>query len=364
MKLYIKVVIFLIFSNVILSNEKINKKDKVSGNLFLIKKNGKLGFIDKNKKLLGNKFYYYAKNYSEGLAWVLLKDNGKWGIINKQGQVIIDFEITEGTYFHENLSPVRVGGSWGNEDNQIIGKWGFVNNTGKPVIPAKYEQVYRFSEGLAFVQLNGRNAVINKKGELITSFKFDESFSIFKEGMARVKIGKKWGYINNNGKISIPIKYNQASSFNEGLALVESKNEIYFINKLGKKHLLKHQLPKNYIPSTTFYNGLARIMDKEKQGAGSVKGIGFINKKGEIIISPKKYINAGIFSEGLVWVVTKKYLSGYINTFGEKVTKIKYTYTSDFKNGYAYVEKKGKAGYINKDGKIVIKLKYESMIFK
>lgn len=63
----------------------------------------------------------------------------------------------------------------------------------------------------------------------------------------------------------------------------------------------------------------------------SYKGkIGFINKKGKVVIKPTGY-GVGYFSEGLaVWAKdSEKY--GYINTKGKTVIPLKYESAYDFR---------------------------------
>ena len=91
----------------------------------------------------------------------------------------------------------------------------------------------------------------------------------------------------------------------------------------------------------------------------SYKGkIGFINKKGKVVIKPTGY-GVGYFSEGLaVWAKdSEKY--GYINTKGKTVIPLKYESAYDFSEGLACVQEKGKYGFINKKGKMVISAIYD-----
>ena len=45
----------------------------------------------------------------------------------------------------------------------------------------------------------------------------------------------KYGYIDRAGKIVIPCTFDSASSFSEGLAVVNSGGKDYFINKKGER---------------------------------------------------------------------------------------------------------------------------------
>ena len=119
----------------------------------------------------------------------------------------------------------------------------------------------------------------------------------------------KWGFTDETGKIVIPLIYNDAEGFFEGLARVR--------------------------------------VDGEKGLDGSKYG--FINKLGEIVI-PIKYDYAESFSEGLACVnLNGKY--GFIGKSGNKFTQIKYDDASSFEGeGYGCVTLNSKRGFINRDG--------------
>lgn len=52
--------------------------------------------------------------------------------------------------------------------------------------------------------------------------------------MAAVKKGDKWGFINENGEPVIPMEYDEAGYFKEGLACVGKGDKYGFIDKQGK----------------------------------------------------------------------------------------------------------------------------------
>lgn len=45
------------------------------------------------------------------------------------------------------------------------GKWGYINTQNQLVIPARFEDAKEFKDGRAAVKLNGRWGFINKRGE-------------------------------------------------------------------------------------------------------------------------------------------------------------------------------------------------------
>ena len=47
------------------------------------------------------------------------------------------------------------------------GKWGFIDKMGNVVIPFKCEEIWNFEDGLAYVRLNGKWVYIDKTGKVV-----------------------------------------------------------------------------------------------------------------------------------------------------------------------------------------------------
>ena len=62
--------------------------------------------------------------------------------------------------------------------------------------------------------------------------RFDEADG-FSEGLAAVKVKDRWGYINTDGEMVIPPRFFRATSFVDGLALVDTGNFWSYIDTNG-----------------------------------------------------------------------------------------------------------------------------------
>lgn len=265
-------------------------------------------FINKQAKIVfrtKSKYIYY--NFHEGLAAVEeYHKPGKWGFVDKTGKLVIPAEFQNVNAidgFHEGLVGVK-----------INGKWGFIDKEGVLIIPNKFESVSSFHDGIASVELNGNwNYCINKRGRIVIPNKYttntywrflDPTYGIgFNQGLAPVglKINGKWewGYINKKGKFVIPHKFENASGFHEGLAVVEIKGKLGFINRHGAVivHVTFEAASRCFsmggIYGCSFHDGLAPVEMNGKWG--------YINKKGNLII-PYKFKNALSFHDGLAMV--------------------------------------------------------------
>lgn len=79
------------------------------------------------------------------------------------------------------------------------GKWGYINQEEKLVIDFKYDDAFCFSEGLAPVKLGDKWGYINRKGRIEIKSEFD-SAEVFKEGNAIVEKATEKFSINRRGK--------------------------------------------------------------------------------------------------------------------------------------------------------------------
>ena len=77
--------------------------------------------------------YDGAKSFSNGLAAVQ-NESGRWGFIDKNGRLAVDFEYTDAGYFDDNgFCPVRLPVDDGEDSGQAADKekeqWSFLSLT-------------------------------------------------------------------------------------------------------------------------------------------------------------------------------------------------------------------------------------------
>lgn len=164
----------------------------------------------------------------------------------------------------------------------------------------------------------------------------------FSEGLAMVSKNGKCGYIDQTGTVVIPCKYDSAGSFSEGLAVVSDHDgNAGFINKTGTV-----VIPRGYDLAQSFSEGLAAVKQNGKWG--------FIDKTGAMVI-PCAYDRAGNFSEGLA-AVQRNGKCGYIDQTGAEVIPCKYLWVENFSEGLAPVCPDGRYDLIDKTGAVVTSL--------
>ena len=209
-----------------------------TGMEYTVDEYGDLGIV--NKKT-GEKFDDCAL-FSEGLARVTKGGYALYdaqvegsvsGYIDMTGKVVIPLQFGyPANDFHEGLASVST------EVAPDEWKTGFIDKTGKFVIQPQYDLLTGdFHEGLAMVEVKDKCGFVDKNGNMVIRPQFYAA-SYFCEGMAIYENEeRKQGFIDKSGKIVAgPFDY-VLTLFNDGLALVGVGDDVFYIDKTGKRVL-------------------------------------------------------------------------------------------------------------------------------
>ena len=274
-------------------------------------------FIDAHDHSIGA--FRNACDFHEGLAVVeiIVDKNGQeveilphkkvhtagWkhlhGVIDKTGNYIVKpkFDCTN-WHFSEGLLAVGFG-SWDHR------KLGYIDKDGRFTIEPRFPFASNFHDGRAMVKQpddSSQFAIIDKQGHPIHIDKY-EQVSDYNEGLAPVRLHGKWGYVDTRGKLVIGCKFDKAGLFQEGLAAVSNEQNqdrslvrVGFIDRKGKL-----VIPFDFIDlKGGFSNGLAAVAIKDKTRPDYWL-YGYIDHSGAWAIKPI-YDDAQAFSEGLAAV--------------------------------------------------------------
>jgi hypothetical protein len=317
-----------------------------------------------NPNFIGSDLFFY-----DGLA--AIKVNNKWGYINRSGKIVIQpfmlgrlplagpgrFSdgmsiIGEGKYTNRNgkllnikYDPINFIGNFyegllavslpypGLEKYPSQVEAAYIDRSGRVVIKtgSNYhyfnDRGFDFSEGLVVTD----GGYINKTGKIVIKCN-DKKFNClpFHEGLAAIysKDTKKGGFINKQGSLAIPMKFDGGGLFCEGLSLMTLDEKIGVINRKGEFAIIepKYKFDSLYDYARNdanlgvlgrfpcFSDGLVLIKVDKK--------VGFMDKKGKIVISPT-FRNASSFVGGAAFVVTADNKWGWINKTGAFIWKSK-----------------------------------------
>lgn len=305
-----------------------------SNNAAIMVSNGKYGFINKNGNIIVPCIYDSAISFTEGVAAV--KKNGKWAYIYQDNDTLTSFKYDFAYNFNNGLAVVK--------RNNL---YGYLSKTGSEAIPCVYNKAYTFKDTLAIVRMDHRVGFINKSGKLVIPCIYDDAYD-FSEGLAAVQKNGKWGFINTKNEIIIAPMFDQALDFHEGLAAVGMNGKVGFIDKSGYQ-----VIPFVYQSAVSFNKGVAVVTDFDLEKI-------LLDAKGNQITEAK--INSA-FIDGLAIVVNEQGKKGFINREGKIVIACKYEEAFPFSEGLAAVSENNKWGFINKYGSLIIPLQFDGALF-
>ncbi|MEO3945338.1 WG repeat-containing protein [Gorillibacterium sp. CAU 1737] len=230
-------------------------------------KGSKIGFFDQTGKKLTDAIYDSVPSLTAALSekvdggLYLMKKNGKFGYVTSSFQEAVKFEYDQALPYREGKAAVKKNG-----------KWGFLGKDGKLALPLQWQEAQPFGEGLAPVKSNEKWGYIAPSGKLILSPQWDEA-EPFHNGMARVRKGKVISFIDPKGKVlfgegtlrtqlrkieDYPDVLYMTALDSSGIGRVLTRSETYLFNKSGK--LLTGE---GYTTITPFEKGIALAFNGE-----------------------------------------------------------------------------------------------------
>ena len=312
----------------------------------LVRIDGKWGFVDKAGEEVIPLKYDEARSFSEGMASVCI--SGKWGFVDKTGKEVISLKYDNVYTFSEGTAGVWVG-NWPNV------KCGFIDHTGREVVPLKYGYVDYFSEGFArvssdYVSDDRKWGFVDKAGNEVIPLKYEHA-SDFTDGLAYVtykSIGAEGGYIDKSGKEIVSLVEDYVPSnfgeLAEGMIPVVSRHNY----KEGYLDITGMEVvPMKYDGARCFSEGMAMVCVQVAGGyvPHQYCKYGFVDKTG-IEVVPLKYDKAFSFSEGFA-AVCNDAKWGFVDKFGKEVIPLEYEEASSFSEGLAAVRSGNKTGFIS-----------------
>lgn len=195
--------------------------------------------------------YDIQNDYYNGLA--LVKKDGKWGYIDKNRHVKIPLIYDSANNFTDKIVKVK-------KDNL----WGYINVEGEEIIPVDYYFCGEISNGIIAVGKGGKYGFIDRNGNKICELLYDRVEPFSEEGTAKVVIGRKFGYINASGKVIVPIE-NDSNEENVDFTGIWNRTEVH--SSLGATLEITHQmatsfefkLTSNYYSIKDTFEGMAEI---------------------------------------------------------------------------------------------------------
>lgn len=350
------------------------------GSVTTVEVHGKWGLIDQTGKELARPKYDSAIEFDEGADTAIIEQNNQFGLIDIKGRELIPPMYDLVSNFHDGMAMIKIDGRIGfasREGSQAVqaisprfggvGLFGlssfheglapvsnargigYIDKTGEWVVEPKYRNAGYFYEGRAWVaNQDERVGFIDRLGREVVDLQY-VTVGNFQDGMAMVGIqngrtrGILAGFIDKSGREVVKPQYEEVFDFSGGLAGVIRDGKLGFIDATGREIISpQYDYDDRDAYKPEFIDGLARV-GKRSEHIRELE-YGYIDETGKEVVS-LRYLNIGLFHEGLAWVDNGSNY-GYVTKSGVEIVKPRYWRVGDFSEGLAPVYIDGAWGYI------------------
>lgn len=347
---------------------------KVSSDLHGFDKCGLL-----NVNVGGKERYEWADG--PGYDTFLVIDGGKWGCINKLGEIQIPIIYDSLVFFNCPDVAATVLDSkvtFINKWNEIVfentydeceiveafvnklcivskdGKKGIINEKGLVVLPLQYVDIVRFKSVFA-IEKDGKWGLINTQCVAITPVMYDSlhyDYSNYEgtESFFVVEIGSKMGVINNYGKTIVPINYEEVT---------HKWNSVYFVKSKG----LYGFYNEGELKTDIIYDSISRMNHGEKILVSLYNMMGVLDECGNVFI-PTEYDNIECdgYGDDDIYIVEKNGEKGVFCNDKQIISTVYDTIDFDYWVLHGFIlSKSNKKGFSNIDGLITIPVEYDNI---
>lgn len=139
---------------------------------------------------------YNNVQYYPEINRVMVKKNGKWGMVSIDNEPIIPIAYSK---IHV-MNPKQFMAQKGT-------KWGLLNERGQEIIPVIYDEFdYRRKKNFFFVRKGGKWGIVSTTKGIILPPKYDDMVTLANR-MFLVKQKGLWGIVAPGGRVIVPIEY-------------------------------------------------------------------------------------------------------------------------------------------------------------
>ena len=184
-----------------------------SGNVaqYTLASNGKVGLLNKNGNIIIKPMYDGVTPYGR------VKIKNSYGLVNDQGEFIVKAMMEELEPFSKDFFLVKQ-----------QGKYGLITIQGQWKIPLFFQDLRPCAESMARAQYEGKWGFVSDQGAWAISPMF-EMAETFSSGVAAVQKEGKWGYITPQGNWKVPPQFTKAEKATGGIATIEVLGEPGFV---------------------------------------------------------------------------------------------------------------------------------------
>lgn len=278
--------------------------------VFRARKDGKFVLLGEDGKERSEFYDYIFHSVAEEHVGLLPYRSGdKWGMMDVQGEVVIEPILEEVWDFSSN-------GVW---ETIFEGKTRLINPEGNTIVERAYDEYEDTRYGGAkWICVEDNSRVYSLDGELFPSIEYDEVevfsweekryFVLYSNGTAALA--------DENGEILTDFKYKDIDGYN-GDEVIVSKGDFYGVEDLDGKEIIPHTY------------GELRFCEDDRWG--------------------------------YVWACDESGKWGSITREGEQVVPFEYDYIEEEQDGRLIVSVSGKYGILDQDLNWIVPLQYDAI---
>ena len=159
--------------------------------------------IDKNGDIIKKLKYENVLPDDENKTFVFSDENNLFGYLDENGDILVEPRFKNAFHFKDGMAIVSF-----DDDSNDSGKWGVIDISGKFVLKPDFTYISYLGEGLFAVskdkiegsEIYAKKAIINKDGEQLTDFKYYNVGDKIENGYISVSDNKKTFFIDIEGK--------------------------------------------------------------------------------------------------------------------------------------------------------------------
>ncbi|WP_298539519.1 WG repeat-containing protein [uncultured Aquimarina sp.] len=312
------------------------------------------GISEEINKSLVLKRSEHDQKATNGYYLAIDKKTQKQGLVDETGAWAIRPEYED----LRMMNDYYYSGLYNDDYNQLY----WLNTRANRLERVSYEldEVKIYSDKLVNIEreTNGPEGIINAKtGNMVIPMKYD--YIRPQEGFFITDLNNKEGLYDKNGKNILPEVFNNISVKDDMIYTSKETDDSYDEKDIYslKGVSIKNGTWNDYDESFGKDGLLLVKYNYKKNNVHYYDYIGFINKKGKIVVNVQEYEQVAPFSNGLAAVKDKESKAwGYIDTTGKVVIPFQYSEAKAFQERYGYVVKNKEALLIDRNNKVFKKL--------
>lgn len=192
-----------------------------SEGMILTLKDRKLGYIDiEGNEIIPNK-YEAAFKVQMGSKYLQVKENEKWMLVNKKGEVYKELP-------YDDLGEYKDGYILVVSNNKL----GYIDDEGNEKIVPQFIYATSFKNGYAVVGEESGFGVINTENEKVIPLIYDEVE--IKDNYVYVKMDNKRGILDLNGHEILPVIYDELGDIENNILFYKKDNESGYMELITK----------------------------------------------------------------------------------------------------------------------------------